>query len=534
MKKRMANRSLIVECCLRLASPSRFARTLSVLMALAAAGAVHADDPALDTPAQKEAPTAFAAKEPKPVLTWGKGNDKSYVIPAAEILSFEYLLNRVDHYFVDSSTYGSPTSDLSQNFNRKWIVDNDKFATNQFLHPYQGSMYQGFARSAGLNFWQASAYTFAGSVLWEESGEHTKPSINDQVASGISGNLLGEPLFRLASLLLESGGDGNPGIWRELGAAAISPATGINRLAFGDRFGGVFRSHDPAVFTRVDLGATLNTHFSSNVNVNTDPVGPPAEQTLKKNEASADLTVAYGLPGKPGYTYTRPFDYFSFEFKASTSNTFENVFSNGLLYGTDYEIGKSYRGIWGLYGTYSYVEPQIFKVSTTAASLGTTAQWWVSRKIALQGSALAGLGYGGGGVVHGAGIAPPGANGDGQRDYHYGLAPQELLALRMVIGDRVSIDTTARDYYISGLASTEHGGSENIIRADIGVTLRVYNLHGLTLRYSESQRDGRYSDRPASHQKVGAVSIGYTLLGQDYLGTVDWRPAEDGGPEPNP
>lgn len=494
--------------------------------------AATADDPKLDTPEQKEAPTAFAANEPKPVLKWGNDKDKSYLIPAAEIIGFEYLLNRTDNFFVDSSTYGSPTSDLAQNLNRKWIVDNDKFSTNQFLHPYQGAVYQGLARSAGLTFWESVGYTFAGSVLWEEAGEHTKPSINDQVASGLSGNLLGEPLFRLASLLLESGGDGNPGFWRELGAAAISPATGFNRLVFGKRFYGVFRSHEPAVFTRIDLGGTVNTHFSSNVNVNTDPLGQPAAQTLKKNEASVDLTLAYGLPGKPGYTYTRPFDYFSFEFKASTSNSFENVFSNGLLYGTDYEIGKSYRGIWGLYGTYSYVEPQIFKVSTTAASIGTTGQWWLSRTIALQGSALSGIGYGGGGVIHGAGIAPAGANGDGQRDYHYGITPQQLITLRLVIGDRVSIDTTVRDYYISSLASTENGGSENIIRADIGMTLRVYNLHGLTLRYSESQRDGRYSNRPASHQKVGAISIGYTLLGQSHLGTVDWRPAVDGGPEP--
>jgi len=92
--------------------------------------------------------------------------------------------------------------------------------------------------------------------------------------------------------------DNIPPLWREVGAAVVSPATGLNRLAFGDRFGGVFRSHDPAVFTRVDLGATVNTHFSSNVNVNTDPIGPPAEQTLKKNEASADLTVGYGLPAR--------------------------------------------------------------------------------------------------------------------------------------------------------------------------------------------------------------------------------------------
>jgi hypothetical protein len=489
-----------------------------------------ADDPKLDTKTQKEAPTAFAAKEPEPVEHWGKGDGKSYLVPAYEIVGFEFLLNRFNHYAIDEQVYGSPTSNLRQNLKRKWIVDNDKFSTNQFLHPYQGSMYQGFARSAGLGFWESFGYTMAGSLLWEEAGEHTKSSINDQVASGISGNFLGEPLFRIASLLLESSGSGNPGPWRELGAAVISPSTGFNRLAYGDRFGGVFRSHDPAVFTRIDLGARLNTHFSSNVNVNADPTLPPAAQTLQRRQASADFNMSYGLPGKPGYTYTRPFDYFNFEFTAATSNAFESVFSRGLLYGTNYEAGDNYRGVWGLYGIYDYVAPQIFKISTTAAAIGTTGQWWLSRTVALQGTTLAGVGYGGGGVIHGAGIAAAGPNGDGLRDYHYGITPQELIALRLIAGDRVSVDATLRDYYISSRASSESSGSENIVRAAISMTMRVYNLHGITLAYSESRRDGRYSNQPPSKQSVGTISIGYTLLGQTRVGAVDWRPRAEGGP----
>ena len=78
-------------------------------------------------------------------------------------------------------------------------------------------MYHGFARSAGLGYWEASAYTFLGSAVWEVAGETTQPSINDQFTTGFGGSFLGEPLFRMANLLLESG-DGTPGFWRELGA----------------------------------------------------------------------------------------------------------------------------------------------------------------------------------------------------------------------------------------------------------------------------------------------------------------------------
>ncbi len=240
--------------------------------------------------------------------------------------------------------------------------------------------------------------------------------------------------------------------------------------------------------------------------------------------------MAYGLPGKPGYEYLRPFDYFHFEFVAATGNAFETVFSRGLLFGTDYTLGPNYRGVFGLYGTYAYVAPQVFRVSNTGVAFGTTGQWWLSRAVALQGTGLVGFGYGGAGVIHGAGIATAGPAGDGQRDYHYGVTPQAVLALRMIFGDRVSIDGTAREYYVSRFGATESTGSEDIFRADIYLTARIFNLHGITLRYAESRRNGRYDNIPTSHQTIGTVSIGYTYLGQTHFGAVDWRPKSAGGP----
>jgi len=251
----------------------------AALLSTVALQPCFADDPKPGNDSQTPAPTAFAAPPPQPVLEWGTGDAKSYLVPAYEIPAFEFLLNRFDHYTSDPSTYPSPISNLEDNLHRKWVVDNDKYSTNQFLHPYQGSIYQGLARSAGLDFWEASAYTFMGSLLWEEAGESTDPSINDQIASGIGGNFLGEPLFRLASLLLETDTGGRPSLWRELGAALISPPLGFNRLVYGKRFDPVFRSYNPAVFTRVDLSAILNSHFSSNVSLSSNPAVPATTQT---------------------------------------------------------------------------------------------------------------------------------------------------------------------------------------------------------------------------------------------------------------
>jgi hypothetical protein len=434
-------------------------------------------------------------------LSWETGAGKSYLIPALDIAGFDLLLNLHNRRFIDREVYGTNFSTFKDNLRAKWVVDTDPFNINQFLHPYQGSMYHGFSRSAGLNYWESAAYTFAGSALWETAGETTKPSKNDQVASGIAGSFLGEPLFRMANLVLEK--SNMPRFWRELAAAGLSPSTGFNRLAFGDRFDTVFPSRDPAYFLRLQVGASLTAITSQ---------GPST--SLIRNEAVGDFYMDYGLPGKPDYSYRRPFDYFNFQFTASSANTFENIMSRGLLFGTEYGTGSApYRGVWGLYGTYDYIAPQIFRVSNTALSLGTTNQVWMSDSVALQTTALAGLGYGAAGTIHGV----------GERDYHYGMTPQVVLATRLLFSDKAAVDFTVRDYYVSRVASTEDRGWENIARAEAGVTWRVHNRHAVALKYVYSRRQAWYPDLGDRFQSRGTVMLYYTFLGDTRFGAVDWR-----------
>ena len=65
--------------------------------------------------------------------------------------------------------------------------------------------------------------------------------------------------------------------------------------------------------------------------------------------SALDLEFDYGLPGKPGYTYDRPFDYFQFEFAAlsgtDTHNWLEIILVRGMLWGRDFELGDRYAGI---------------------------------------------------------------------------------------------------------------------------------------------------------------------------------------------
>ena len=95
---------------------------------------------------------------------------KSYVIPALEIVGFDVLVNLANRPFSDD--YDVSFSSIRRNLRSSWVVDRDPFTTNQLGHPYQGSMYHGFARSAGLNYWEALAYTFVGSAAWEIAGRN--------------------------------------------------------------------------------------------------------------------------------------------------------------------------------------------------------------------------------------------------------------------------------------------------------------------------------------------------------------------------
>jgi hypothetical protein len=439
-------------------------------------------------------------------LNWTTGAGRSYLIPAIEVPGFLAALSIVDRITIPHDVYDS-TLKSTWGFvhEQHWVFDTDPFSMNQLGHPYQGATMFAFARSAGVPFWQSLAYNTTGSFIWKMAGETDLPSINDQITTSVAGALLGESLFRMASLILEHGGE-HPELWREWAAATLSPPTGFNRLMFGKKFKAVFPGYDPAIFMRLRFGGEVDA------NTTTQGVSHPTA----REEGVIDFTLEYGLPGKKGYAYDRPFDYFSFEFagQANMKNLIEDIMVRGLLYGTDYSLGENFRGIQGIYGSYDYISPSIFRVSSSAVSYGTTGQWWISRKVALQGTALAGGGFAGAGTI-------PVSNG--LRDYHYGLTPQGLLALRAIFGKMVMLDLAAREYYVSGTGSDDAKGSEQIFRGEVGLTYRVFEQQALGIQFVESNRHAHYQHLTDTNQSEGTFSLVYTFLAKSGFGRVEWR-----------
>ncbi len=160
----------------------------------------------------------YTPDDPTSAMPWETGAGKSYLIPAMEISAFLFLLNGYDRLigYPNLTENGAKVYDTNLSTFRdhvvegQWGADTDAFGKNQFVHPYQGSIYHGFARSAGLTYWGSLLYTNVGSLLWETGGEITNPSINDQIAGGFGGSFFGESLFRMAGLVLECDG-GKPG-----------------------------------------------------------------------------------------------------------------------------------------------------------------------------------------------------------------------------------------------------------------------------------------------------------------------------------
>jgi Domain of unknown function (DUF3943) len=121
-----------------------------------------------------------------------------------------------------------------KNISKGWVYDGDSFLTNQFGHPYHGSLFFNTARSNGFSFWESVPFPFIGSLLWEYFGETFRPSINDWLNTSLSGINLGEILYRVSGMITDNTATGSERVIRELGGALMNPVRGFNRLISGE------------------------------------------------------------------------------------------------------------------------------------------------------------------------------------------------------------------------------------------------------------------------------------------------------------
>lgn len=182
---------------------------------------------AVQEQAEQAAPVDYDDPNPSPTLV-------TYVIPAlgVQLVNGAYWLG--SRYILDARWARIDFDSASNNLESGFEWDDNKFKTNQFGHPYQGSSYYSVARASGLGFWQSIPYTFFGALTWELLLEREAPAYNDLITTTLAGSILGELSYRLANLMRDDSSDGVERGARESLALGLNPIHGLARMGHGD------------------------------------------------------------------------------------------------------------------------------------------------------------------------------------------------------------------------------------------------------------------------------------------------------------
>src|SRR6185436_13931117 len=151
-----------------------------------------------------------------------------------EMLGINYGASMFNEYVRNANFNQISPRSFWANLDHGFTYDDNKFKTNQLVHPYNGSTYFNAARANGIGFWGSSAMSIAGAFVWECCGETHPMSFNDLVSTGIGGIARGEVLYRLSSLILDNTSRGKGRVGREAAAFLADPVRGLNRIVSGD------------------------------------------------------------------------------------------------------------------------------------------------------------------------------------------------------------------------------------------------------------------------------------------------------------
>jgi hypothetical protein len=303
---------------------------------------------------------------------------KNYWIPMLEVPALHLLMQSFCRFGCSmDQDFAVNWDTIGQNLADGFHLDEDAFVTNNLGHPYQGALAFSTARTNGLTFWESTPYVVASSVLWELFGEATRPSTNDLVVTSIAGVLLGEVSHRMAAMVLHSQTGGRA--LREVGAFLLEPVGSVNRLAFGPAIDDVPRR--PDFFASLAVGGVFGERFETRI------AGQEATRT-ERAQGHFGLELEYGDlgNGRP----VRPMDVFSFDFEATLSRDPSlALFLRGYLFGQRFHVGDRWRGLWGLVGSFDYVDPDVVRTSTVALGLGSTAVYQASERTSVRQTLVA-------------------------------------------------------------------------------------------------------------------------------------------------
>lgn len=258
-----------------------------------------------------------------------------------------------------------------------WSWDGDGFTTNQFGHPYHGSLFFNAFRVNGYGFWQSSYAVFAGSYLWETFAENQAPAPNDFINTGFGGIIMGEMTYRLSNMIVNNRRRGFRRQASEVLAFIINPMNGISRVADG-KWGKItansVQRDSSKMYTEFDIG--LRKYRFNNGNGNFG--------------LYAHLKFLYGSPYE---NYKTPFSniYINTEFGRDDSSLINMVNIHGSVMGWPLSSRQKYQHLLLLTANYDYIRNQAFFYSGQSMKLNLHSTFNLSPKLKINTTAGASL-----------------------------------------------------------------------------------------------------------------------------------------------
>jgi hypothetical protein len=162
------------------------------------------------------------------------GVPRSWGWATGEMFAINWGASMFNEYVRDANFNQISPRSFWDNLKEGFTYDDNKFKTNQLIHPFNGATYYNAARANGIGFWGSSAMSIAGAFVWECCGETHPMSFNDMISTGIGGIARGEIAYRVSSLILDNTKRGKGRWGREIPALLMDPIRGFNRLVSGD------------------------------------------------------------------------------------------------------------------------------------------------------------------------------------------------------------------------------------------------------------------------------------------------------------
>jgi hypothetical protein len=169
-----------------------------------------------------------------------EGNRDAWGVPrswgwaTAEMLAINFGASMFNEYVRDANFNQISPRSFWANIEEGFTYDDNKFKTNQLIHPFNGSTYYNAARANGIGFWGSSVMSLVGAFVWECCGETHPMSFNDMISTGFGGIARGELAHRVSSLILDNTKTGKGRFGREAAAFLANPVRGFNRILSGD------------------------------------------------------------------------------------------------------------------------------------------------------------------------------------------------------------------------------------------------------------------------------------------------------------